>query len=60
MTGGGPGGTTETISVYAYQTMMRYLDFSYAATLATTAVIVLAVAAVVLHRLLLGRNEETV
>src|SRR5262249_19637767 len=31
MTGGGPGGTTETLSVYAYQTMMRYLDFSYAA-----------------------------
>jgi multiple sugar transport system permease protein len=60
MTGGGPGGTTETISVYAYQTMMRYLDFSYAATLATAAVIVLAVAAVVLHWRLLGRNEETV
>jgi multiple sugar transport system permease protein len=60
MTGGGPGGATETLSVYAYQTMMRYLDFSYAATLATAAVVVLALAAVVLHWVLLRRNEETV
>jgi multiple sugar transport system permease protein len=58
LTGGGPGGTTETLSVYAYQTMMRYLDFSYAATIATATVIVLALAAVVLYWLLLRRNEE--
>jgi multiple sugar transport system permease protein len=60
MTGGGPGGTTETVSVYAYQTMMRYLDFSYAATLATAAVIVLAAAALLLYWLLLRRNEELI
>ena len=58
MTGGGPGGTTETLSIYAYQTMMRYLDFSYGATLATATVMVLAVAALALYWLLLGRNEE--
>jgi len=60
MTGGGPGGTTETLSVYAYQTMMRYLDFSYGATLATATVMVLAVVAVALYWLLLGRNEELI
>jgi hypothetical protein len=38
--------------------MMRYLDFSYAATIATATVIVLALAAVVLYWLLLRRNEE--
>jgi multiple sugar transport system permease protein len=53
MTGGGPGGTTETVSVYAYHTMMRYLDFGYAATLATAMVLVLALAALALYWLLL-------
>ncbi|PYS39605.1 MAG: sugar ABC transporter permease [Acidobacteria bacterium] len=58
MTGGGPGGTTETLSVYAYQTMMRYLDFGYAATLATAMVLALALAALALYWLLLRRHEE--
>ena len=58
MTGGGPGGATETLSVYAYQTMMRYLDFSYAAALATATVVVLALSALALYWLLLRRNEE--
>ena len=60
MTGGGPGGTTETLSVYAYQTMMRYLDFSYGAALATANVIVLTVAAVVLYWLLVRTHEELI
>jgi len=58
MTGGGPGGTTESLSVYAYETMMRYLDFGYAATLATSTVILLALAALALYWLLLRQNEE--
>jgi multiple sugar transport system permease protein len=58
MTGGGPGGSTETLSVYAYQTTMRYLDFGYAAAMATTTVGLLAVTALVLYRLLLRRNED--
>jgi multiple sugar transport system permease protein len=35
LTDGGPGNTTETLSVYAYKTMMRAGDFGYGATLAT-------------------------
>ena len=52
LTGGGPGGATETLSVYAYQTTMRYLDFSYGSTIAVALVIVLALVALVLRRLL--------
>lgn len=33
MTGGGPGGATETVSIYIYSTVMRYLDFGYGAAL---------------------------
>src|SRR5262245_10026009 len=60
MTGGGPGGTTETLSMYAYQTMMRYLDFGYASALATATVVVLALTAAVLYWLLLRRHEDLV
>ena len=35
MTGGGPGGSTETVSLYAYQSFFRYLDFGYGAAIAT-------------------------
>jgi multiple sugar transport system permease protein len=52
LTGGGPGGATETVSIYAYQTTMRYLDFSYGATITIALVSVLAVIAVLLRRLL--------
>lgn len=43
MTGGGPGGSTETVSLYAFQNFFRYLDFSYGAAIATQAVALLAV-----------------
>jgi multiple sugar transport system permease protein len=33
LTAGGPAGATETISLYIYSTVMRYLDFGYGATL---------------------------
>jgi multiple sugar transport system permease protein len=52
LTGGGPGGATETVSVYAYQTSMRYLDFSYSSTISVALVLVLAVVAVALRRTL--------
>jgi multiple sugar transport system permease protein len=52
LTGGGPGGTTETVSLYAYQTTMRYLDFSYGSTIAVALVFLLAVMAFVLKRAL--------
>ncbi len=34
LTGGGPGGATETVSLYAYRSFYRYLDFGYAAAIA--------------------------
>lgn len=46
MTGGGPGGATETVSIYIYAIIMRYLDFGYGAALVvvTFAILCLAVA----------------
>ena len=50
MTGGGPAGSTETVSIYIYSTVMRYLDFGYGAALVvvTFLLLVLAVAAIAL------------
>jgi multiple sugar transport system permease protein len=58
MTGGGPGGATETVSVYTYQMYMRYLDFGYGSALAVATVIILALAASGLYRLLVTRYER--
>lgn len=46
MTGGGPGGATEVVSLYIYSTVMRYLDFGYGAALVvvTFLLLILAVA----------------
>ncbi|NJN48947.1 MAG: sugar ABC transporter permease [Alkalinema sp. RL_2_19] len=33
MTGGGPAGATEMVSLYVYSTVMRYLDFGYGSAL---------------------------
>ncbi|AFY53995.1 carbohydrate ABC transporter membrane protein 1, CUT1 family [Rivularia sp. PCC 7116] len=45
MTGGGPGGATEVVSLYIYSTIMRYLDFGYGAALVvvTFALLIFAV-----------------
>ena len=58
MTGGGPGGATETVSIYTYQTYMRYLDFGYGAALAVATGVILALTAAALHKVLLRRYEE--
>lgn len=58
MTGGGPGGATETVSIYTYQTYMRYLDFGYGATIVVATVAILGAAATVLYRLLMVRYEK--
>jgi len=55
MTGGGPGGATETVSVYSYQTYMRYLDIGYGSAQVVAVVIILAVTAYMLYQLLLNR-----
>ncbi len=46
MTGGGPAGATETVSIYIYATVRRYLDFGYGASLVvvTFLLLILAVA----------------
>ena len=44
MTGGGPGGATETVSLYIYATIMRYLDFGYGAALVVITFVVLSLA----------------
>ncbi|MEC4894514.1 MAG: sugar ABC transporter permease [Oscillatoria sp. PMC 1051.18] len=46
MTGGGPAGATETVSIYIYATVRRYLDFGYGAALVvvTFCLLILAVA----------------
>ena len=41
MTGGGPGGATEMVSLYIYATVMRYLDFGYGAALVVVTFLVL-------------------
>ena len=41
MTGGGPAGSTETIAVYIYATVRRYLDFGYGAALVTVTFLLL-------------------
>jgi trehalose/maltose transport system permease protein len=55
MTGGGPGGSTETVSVYSYQTFMRYLDIGYGSAQVAATVVILSVVAFGLYHLLLRR-----
>jgi multiple sugar transport system permease protein len=42
MTGGGPGGATETLSLYAFQNYFRYLDFGYGSAIAVQSVLLAA------------------
>ncbi|MGF1495491.1 MAG: carbohydrate ABC transporter permease [Elainellaceae cyanobacterium] len=54
MTGGGPAGATEMVSLYIYDTVMRYLDFGYGSALVVVTfillVVVVAIAAILLTR----------
>ena len=56
MTGGGPGGATETVSIYIYSTVMRYLDFGYGSALIVVTFLIL-VAAVAIAALFLSRSR---
>jgi multiple sugar transport system permease protein len=56
MTEGGPANTTETLSIYAYKTLMRAGDFGYGSTLAVATF--LCVAVVSLAYLWLLRRAE--
>jgi multiple sugar transport system permease protein len=59
MTGGGPGGATETVSIYTYQTFMRYLDFGYGSAVVLTTVAVLGIVAMVLYRAVVSAYEHS-
>lgn len=62
MTGGGPGGATETVSIYIYATVMRYLDFGYGAALVVVTFLILiavvAIAAFFLSKLRAVAGEQ--
>ncbi|MCW6038199.1 sugar ABC transporter permease [Spirulina subsalsa FACHB-351] len=59
MTGGGPAGATETVSIYIYATVRRYLDFGYGAALVVVT-FVLLILAVVLAGFLLSKARINV
>lgn len=52
MTGGGPAGSTETVSIYIYATVMRYLDFGYGSALVVVTFLLLVLAVVITALLL--------
>ncbi len=57
MTGGGPAGSTEMVSLYIYSTVMRYLDFGYGAALVViTFLILLGVVLLATYLLSRARN----
>lgn len=56
MTGGGPGGSTETLALYAFQSWFRYLDFGYGAAVALQGML-LALLLAALVVLLASRRE---
>lgn len=56
MTGGGPAGGTEMVSIYIYAMVQRYLDFGYGATLVTVTFLLL-ITAVAIASWLLSRSR---
>ncbi len=58
MTGGGPGGSTEVVSLYIYANAMRYLDFGYASALIVITFLLL-VTAIALCSFLITRSRKT-
>ncbi|NJM72141.1 MAG: sugar ABC transporter permease [Scytonema sp. RU_4_4] len=56
MTGGGPGGATEVVSLYIYSTVMRYLDFGYGAAL-VVCTFMLLIGAVAIASFLLNKSR---
>ncbi len=59
MTGGGPGGSTEVVSLYIYATVMRYLDFGYGAALVVVTFLLL-VAIVMLGTFFLSQSRSNI
>lgn len=59
MTGGGPGGATEVVSLYIYSTVMRYLDFGYGAALVVVTFLLLILAVAIASFLLNKSRART-
>jgi multiple sugar transport system permease protein len=59
MTGGGPGGSTEVVSLYIYATVMRYLDFGYGAALVVVTFLLL-VTIVLIGTFLLSKSRSNI
>lgn len=57
LTGGGPAGASETLTVLTYNTAFRSLDFSYAATLGLLAVLI-SLGLVAIYLRLMKRDER--
>ncbi|MGH7792925.1 MAG: carbohydrate ABC transporter permease, partial [Thermodesulfobacteriota bacterium] len=55
LTGGGPGNSTETLSIYAYKTLFQTLQFGYGSTLSV--MVFLSVAVITLFYVKLLRRE---
>jgi multiple sugar transport system permease protein len=49
MTGGGPGGATESLAIYTYNTYLRYLDFGYGSAIIVISFLVMAVCAALIY-----------
>jgi multiple sugar transport system permease protein len=49
MTGGGPGGATETVAIYIYRTYLRYLDFGYGSAMIVATFLFVAVSVVLVY-----------
>lgn len=56
LTGGGPGGSTEPISLYIYDTAFRYLKFNYAASMVSLSFVLSLVFIIVIY-LFFGRRH---
>jgi multiple sugar transport system permease protein len=59
MTGGGPGGATEVVSLYIYSTVMRYLDFGYGAALVVVTFLLL-IAVVLIGTFFLSQSRTKI
>lgn len=57
LTGGGPANTTETLSIYAYKTLMRTGDFGYGSTIAVATFGCVAVLAALYLRLVMPKQD---
>lgn len=49
VTGGGPGGATESLAIYTYNTYLRYLDFGYGSAIIVISFLLMAFCAAVIY-----------